>query len=66
LDYPNGVTLAILKRVQIESFFDLPESKRPPESIWDNPKLLKNWFDRVFERNKKDELVINIPDSEIE
>lgn len=52
--------------MQIDSFFELPEDRRPPESIWDNAKKLKDWFDKVFERREPTELVMNIPDDEIE
>lgn len=66
LDYPSSVLTAVMKRMQIDSFFELPEDKRPPETIWDNAKKLKDWFDSVFERKERAEMVINIPDSEIE
>ena len=66
-DWPHTVTRAIEKRMQIESFMELPKDKRPPESIWDDPDKIDDWFDRVFDRGEKQtELVINIPEHEIE
>jgi len=39
--------------MQIDSFMELPKKKRPPESIWDDPKELDRWFDRIFGDNGK-------------
>lgn len=65
-NYPYTVNLAVMKRIQIDSFFELPKEKRPPESIWDDPARLEEWFDRVFDRKKETEFVFTIPEHEIE
>lgn len=68
-EWPNTVTYAVQKRIQIDSFFELPKDKRPPESIWDNSERLEKWFDDVFDRKKESsatQMVINIPEDEIE
>ena len=33
--------------MQIDSFMELPEDKRPPKAIWDKPNELNEWFDRI-------------------
>ena len=32
---------------------ELPEEKRPPKKIWNEPDKLNDWFDRVFSRGEK-------------
>jgi len=53
LDYPHTVNYVIKRRMQIDSFLELPEDKRPPRAIWDKPLELDEWFDRVFSGGKK-------------
>ena len=57
LDIPYTISYVIKKRKQIDSFAELPSAKQPPEHlIWSgNPKDLKDWFDKVFDRKKKEE-----------
>lgn len=52
--------------MQIDGYFELPKDKRPPENIWDNAEKLESWFDRVFDKGKTSEIVIEIPESDIE
>ena len=47
-DLPYTISFVIRKRMQIDSWMELPKEKRPPESIWDKPRELEEWFDRVF------------------
>lgn len=59
------------KRQQIDGLSELPEAKRPPDSVlWhSNPDRLKDWLDDVLERKDKKENnrgTTQIPLSEIE
>ncbi len=51
-DYPYTINYVIKKRIQIDSFMELPEEKRPPRNIWDKPSELDEWFNRVFDNGK--------------
>lgn len=55
---------------QITSFDELQKEQRPPESYWDNPDMLDDWFDIIFKRDKKDNsstgLSILIKEDEVE
>jgi len=50
--------------MQIDSFMELPEEKRPPKSMWNDPDKLSNWFDRIFKRGEKSNLEFDIDDIE--
>lgn len=47
-EYPYTVSFAIKKRMQYDSFLELPKEKQPPDNIWDEPEELEEWFDKVF------------------
>ena len=47
-DLPYTISFVIRKRMQVDSWMELPKEKRPPEYIWDKPRELEEWFDRVF------------------
>jgi hypothetical protein len=47
-DYPYSIQFVIHKRMQVESWLELPEDKQPPKDIWYKPSELKEWFDRVY------------------
>ena len=46
-EYPYSINYVIRRRMQIDSFMELPEDKRPPKAIWDKPNELNEWFDRI-------------------
>ena len=50
--------------MQIDSFMELPEEKRPPKSMWNEPDKLNDWFDRVFDRKKQTEFNLTVDDIE--
>ena len=50
--------------MQVDSFMELPEDKRPPKKIWNDPPKLTEWFDRVFDRDKQTEFELHIEDIE--
>lgn len=55
------------RRMQLDSYLELPEEKRPPRSIWDYPSKLEEWFDAVFSGGKKQtEFTLPVNDGEIE
>jgi hypothetical protein len=63
-DYPHTVSEVIRWREMINSFYELPKDKRPPEAIWFEPEELEEWFDRAFDRNKDTEFNLIIDDVE--
>jgi len=70
-ELPWTISFVIRKRAQIDSYAELPEEKRPPESmIWYGSAAdINKWFDKVFQRKKHgnpEEFIININDDEIE
>lgn len=54
-ELPFTFSYIIRKRTQIDSFNELPKEKRPTEKmIWEGkPEELEEWFDKVFDRKKK-------------
>jgi hypothetical protein len=54
-EVPSTISFVIRKRQQLDSFSELPDEKKPPESIiWEGTSEdIEDWFDRVFERNNK-------------
>ena len=66
-EYPYTISFALKKRLQYDSFLELPKEKQPPDDRWDNPELLEDWFDKVFESKGKkiqEETFLNINDVE--
>lgn len=66
-EYPYTISFAIKKRLQYDSFLELPKEKQPPDNIWDRPEELEEWFDKVFKTTGKkpmDETFLNINDVE--
>ena len=53
--------------MQIDSYLELPEEKRPPRSIWDKPSELTEWFERAFsDGQKQTEFDLPVKTEEIE
>jgi len=53
--------------MQIDSYMELPEDKRPPRSIWDKPSELNEWFERTFsDGEKQTEFKLPVREDEIE
>ena len=50
-DLPHTISLAVTYRSRINSFYELPEDKRPPRDIWDKPAKLQDHFDEVFDNH---------------
>ena len=63
-ELPYTLSFLVKKRMQIDSWMELPKEKRPPESIWDKPDEIEEWFDRVFGDNKQTEFTFNVDDIE--
>jgi len=51
-DLPHTISLAVTYRSRINSFYELPEDKRPPRDLWDKPTALQEYFDDVFDTHK--------------
>jgi hypothetical protein len=69
-ELPWTIAWVIRKRVQIDSFFELPKEKRPPDDmIWYGTQDdIDRWFDKVFKKGEKpgEEVTLEIDSSEIE
>ncbi len=53
--------------MQIDSYMELPEEKRPPRSIWDYPSQLDEWFENAFSDGKKqNEFTLPIREDDVE
>lgn len=65
---PHTVTTAITYRARIDSFYDLPEDKRPPRNLWDKPERLGEFFDEMFKSGKEssNKTIVNIDTEEVE
>jgi hypothetical protein len=64
-DYPFTISFVLKRRMQLDSYLELPEDKRPPRSIWDRPNDLKEWFERAFSSGEK-QTEFNLPVDEVE
>ena len=47
LDFPYTISFCIKKALQIQSFYELPKDKIPPERIWFDEEALEEWFDAL-------------------
>lgn len=45
---PHTISYALLHRLKINSFNELPKDKRPPRNLWDKPSRLDEFFDEMF------------------
>lgn len=52
-DLPHTITQALNYREKINSFYELPEDKRPPRDLWTKPHKLSEFFDMVFDVKKE-------------
>ena len=64
-EYPYTINYVMRRRMQIDSYYELPEDKRPPRSIWDKPSELEEFFDRVYSGGEK-QTSFNLPVDEVE
>lgn len=51
-DIPHTISYAILYRMRINSFNELPKDKRPPRNLWDKPYKLGEFLDSIFKTDK--------------
>jgi len=66
-EYPHTFSYVIKRRMQLDSYLELPEEKRPPRSIWDKPSELDEWFNRIFsDGEKQTEFSLPVNEDEIE
>jgi hypothetical protein len=64
-EYPYTISLIIRKRMQIDSFLDLPKDDQPPHEIWDKAEELEEWFSRLYGKDKK-QTEFTLPVDEVE
>ena len=65
---PWTISYIIRKRMQIDSFDEVPKDKRPPDKmIWyGTPEEVEVWFDKVFKHKQDtDTIILEIDESEI-
>jgi len=48
-DLPHTISEAILYRLRVDSFNELPKDKRPPRDLWTKPHKLEEFLDTVFD-----------------
>ena len=66
-DMPHPISFAIMYRLRIDSFRELPTDKQPPRDLWNKPHKLEEFFDEVFERkDRKRTEFIEFDESEVE
>ena len=66
-DMPYTIASAVLYRLKIESFNELPKDKRPPRDLWNKPYKLEVFLDHAFDTKKeKDTEFIEFDEDEIE
>lgn len=63
-DFPYTLTYVIMRRMQIDSFDELPKNDRPPESIWDDAEALEDWFDALRSPDRDTGIMIDMEDIE--
>lgn len=54
-DLPHTISSAIMYRLKIDSFNELPKDKRPPRDLWNKPYKLEEYLDTVFDSKKEKE-----------
>lgn len=59
---------AILYRLKIDSFNELPKDKRPSRDLWNKPYKLEKFLDTIWDKDgkKKDTEFIDFDEDEIE
>lgn len=66
-DFPHTITSAIVYRMRIDSFNELPKEKRPPRDLWSKPYKLELFLDKVWGKDdKKETEFIEFDEDEIE
>lgn len=66
---PHTISYVLRKQMQIDSLNELPQEKRPPDTIiwWGTPEELNRWLNSVLGFNKQNlNNQIQILESEIE
>lgn len=67
-DIPYTISYVIRKRIQVDSLYEFPKDKRPPDDmIWNSSSdELDSWLERVMSGKQKTKTEITISDDEIE
>lgn len=65
---PYTISFVIRKRIQLDSFNELPKEKQPPEHmVWyGTPEELNDWIERVVIKNEPAMTTLIISDEDIE
>jgi hypothetical protein len=66
-DLPHTISSAVLYRLKIDSFNELPKDKRPPRDLWGKPYKLEKFLDSVFDtKSEKETEFIDFDEDDIE
>jgi hypothetical protein len=67
-DTPYTISYVIRKRMQIDSFNELPSEKKPPEYlIWlGNSDEIEQWLDRIVSGKEQPNIELMIDENEVE
>ena len=68
-ELPHTISFAVMYRVRIDSFNELPKDKRPPRDLWDKPYRLSKFLVNVWKSDKdptKETEFIDLDDEEPE
>ena len=65
-DLPHTITSAVLYRLRIDSFNELPKDKRPPRDLWSKPYKLEKYLDEVFGAPKEKTEFIDVDEDDLE
>lgn len=52
MDIPHTISYALMYRVTLDSFNELPRDKRPPRYMWDRPFQLREYLEHVWDRDE--------------
>ena len=65
-DLPHTITSAVLYRMRIDSFKELPTDKQPARDLWSKPYKLEKFLDEVFERKTEKTEFIDVDQEDVE
>jgi hypothetical protein len=53
-EWPWPIHTLVHEARRILSYFEIPEDKRPPRSIWHSPDKCSDWIKKAFDPDAKD------------
>lgn len=66
-DWPWTITILVSEARRIISYFEIPEDKRPPKSLWHSPTKCNDWIKKAFDvKDKGGQGIMSFDDAERE